>query len=247
MTIKSHVLKALFAHTGAILSNKIGHHRPTKLQQSRLRDMAHSSILLGGSWADREARRAESEVSSSRELSIMEEDDEDGYRSPPYHRTSFASGRSGTASESRERSTPGSPQSSSMQNTIETNGSTRHKDRDGSSTPGNRPRTASSSIASGLARSFSLRRPNSSKDSTPFHTPPPLSKEEVERVKAMRRLTGSHTSTGGGTVHPASSQQEMPGYAGEETTAKERRRSKLPRFLQALKPEKGEASSTPSS
>lgn len=49
LRLKKDVIKALISHTGAIIGNKLSHHRPTKQQQSRLRELANSSSLLPGS------------------------------------------------------------------------------------------------------------------------------------------------------------------------------------------------------
>ncbi|KAI1437656.1 mitochondrial protein from FMP27-domain-containing protein [Xylaria sp. CBS 124048] len=46
MNLKNHVIKALISHTGAIISNKISKHRPSTAQQSKLRELATSSVLL---------------------------------------------------------------------------------------------------------------------------------------------------------------------------------------------------------
>lgn len=48
LALKSRVIKALISHTGAIISNKISrhHHRPHMTPQSRLREIASSSVLL---------------------------------------------------------------------------------------------------------------------------------------------------------------------------------------------------------
>ncbi|KAI4202937.1 MAG: hypothetical protein LQ348_001457 [Seirophora lacunosa] len=45
LRLKKDVIKALISHTGAIIGNKF-HHRPTKQQQTRLREIANSSLLL---------------------------------------------------------------------------------------------------------------------------------------------------------------------------------------------------------
>ncbi len=44
--LKRDVIKALISHTGALIGNKLSHHRPSKQQQSRLREVAHTSSLL---------------------------------------------------------------------------------------------------------------------------------------------------------------------------------------------------------
>ncbi|EEH04265.1 conserved hypothetical protein [Histoplasma capsulatum G186AR] len=46
LRLKKDVIKALISHTPAILSNKLSHHRPTKQQQIRLRELASSSQVL---------------------------------------------------------------------------------------------------------------------------------------------------------------------------------------------------------
>ena len=46
LRVKRDIVKALISHTGAILGNKFQQHRPSKSQQSRLREAATSSSLL---------------------------------------------------------------------------------------------------------------------------------------------------------------------------------------------------------
>ncbi|XXH04906.1 ESCRT II complex subunit Dot2 [Hypoxylon texense] len=46
LNLKSRVIKALISHTGAIISNKLSKHRPNTAQQSKLRELATSSVLL---------------------------------------------------------------------------------------------------------------------------------------------------------------------------------------------------------
>ena len=46
LRLKKDVIKALISHTGAIIGNKLSHHRPSKVQQSRLREIANVSSLL---------------------------------------------------------------------------------------------------------------------------------------------------------------------------------------------------------
>ncbi|KAI1167902.1 mitochondrial protein from FMP27-domain-containing protein [Nemania serpens] len=46
MNLKNHVIKALISHTGAIISNKFSKHRPSTAQQSKLRELVTSSVLL---------------------------------------------------------------------------------------------------------------------------------------------------------------------------------------------------------
>lgn len=46
LNFKSRVIKALISHTGAIIGNKFSRHRPNVAQQSKLRELATSSVLL---------------------------------------------------------------------------------------------------------------------------------------------------------------------------------------------------------
>ncbi|KAM7223685.1 Mitochondrial protein from FMP27 domain containing protein [Rhypophila decipiens] len=46
MALKNRVIKALISHTGAIIGNKFSRHRPNTAQQSKLRELATSSVLL---------------------------------------------------------------------------------------------------------------------------------------------------------------------------------------------------------
>jgi Mitochondrial protein from FMP27/Golgi-body localisation protein domain/RNA pol II promoter Fmp27 protein domain/Domain of unknown function (DUF2405) len=46
MNLKKDVIKALLSHTGAIIGNKFSHKRPSKQQQSRLREMANNSSSI---------------------------------------------------------------------------------------------------------------------------------------------------------------------------------------------------------
>ncbi|KAI1777683.1 mitochondrial protein from FMP27-domain-containing protein [Hypoxylon cercidicola] len=46
LNLKSRVIKALISHTGAIISNKFSKHRPNTAQQTKLRELATSSVLL---------------------------------------------------------------------------------------------------------------------------------------------------------------------------------------------------------
>lgn len=49
LRLKKDVIRALISHTGAIIGNKLSHHRPNKQQQNRLRGLANSSALLPNS------------------------------------------------------------------------------------------------------------------------------------------------------------------------------------------------------
>ncbi|OSS52136.1 hypothetical protein B5807_03109 [Epicoccum nigrum] len=49
LQLKKDVIRALISHAGAIVGNKFSHHRPSKTQQSRLRQLANSSAMLAAS------------------------------------------------------------------------------------------------------------------------------------------------------------------------------------------------------
>jgi len=86
LALKKDVIKALISHTGAIIGNKFSKHRPNTQQQSRLRELATSSMLLapgGGDWEN-----------SSDASSVFGTSPTDTKSEP---RRSFASSRNGDA------------------------------------------------------------------------------------------------------------------------------------------------------
>lgn len=74
LRLKKDVIRALISHTGAIIGNKFAHHRPTKKQVERLKDIAHSSSLAAS-----EVNLATSNTSESASLYSFSQDgvDED--------------------------------------------------------------------------------------------------------------------------------------------------------------------------
>ena len=52
LALKKDVIRALISHTGAIIGNKFSKHRPNTAQQSRLRELASSSMMLAPSSND---------------------------------------------------------------------------------------------------------------------------------------------------------------------------------------------------
>lgn len=52
LQIKKDVIRALISHTGAIIGNKFSKHRPNTAQQSRLRELVTSSVLIAPSSQD---------------------------------------------------------------------------------------------------------------------------------------------------------------------------------------------------
>ena len=74
LRLKRDVIKALISHTGAIIGNKFSHHRPSKQQQSRLREIANKSSLLPNT--DSPTNTTTSEASSTYDRTTREEQDE---------------------------------------------------------------------------------------------------------------------------------------------------------------------------
>ncbi|KAI9651933.1 MAG: hypothetical protein M1831_007475 [Alyxoria varia] len=46
LALKKEIIRTLISHTGTIIGNKFAHHKPGKLQQGRLRELASSSVML---------------------------------------------------------------------------------------------------------------------------------------------------------------------------------------------------------
>lgn len=91
LQLKKDVIRALISHAGAIVGNKFSHHRPTKQQQSRLRQIANSSTLLNTS----PDLSGTSESNSVRDRSPGDDEDSEASGEP---RRSFTSGRGSTLS-----------------------------------------------------------------------------------------------------------------------------------------------------
>ena len=77
MQLKKEVIRGLISHTGAILGNKF--HRPNKQHQSRLREIASSSVILGSPKPDGNGYTSESP--STRDFSTAEETESEPRRS----------------------------------------------------------------------------------------------------------------------------------------------------------------------
>ncbi|KIW00215.1 uncharacterized protein PV09_08255 [Verruconis gallopava] len=89
MQLRKEVTRGLVSHAGAIVGNMFHSHKVSKLQQTRLRDLASSSVLLGKGKSALDTTTS-SDATSSRNLSLMEwEENEDENEGQP--RTSFAS------------------------------------------------------------------------------------------------------------------------------------------------------------
>ncbi|KAK5664327.1 hypothetical protein OQA88_548 [Cercophora sp. LCS_1] len=65
LALKGRVIKALISHTGAIIGNKFSKHRPSTAQQSKLRELATSSVLLATPALSADSRDNSGDDSSS--------------------------------------------------------------------------------------------------------------------------------------------------------------------------------------
>ena len=74
LQLKKDVIRALIGHAGAIVGNKLSHHRPNKAQQSRLREIANSSTFLASGELN---RPGSDEHASLRSHPLEDEDDND--------------------------------------------------------------------------------------------------------------------------------------------------------------------------
>ncbi|EEH44787.2 uncharacterized protein PADG_01076 [Paracoccidioides brasiliensis Pb18] len=110
LRLKKDVIKALISHTPAILGNKFSHHRPTKQQQRRLRELASSSQVLSVTDIGQEIPTAPSSDGGGSVISHSSASERS--ESPP--RRSFTSaasplGRSNSVSSSGAASSPNLP------------------------------------------------------------------------------------------------------------------------------------------
>lgn len=120
LALKKAVMKALISHTGAIIGNKFSRHRPNSAQQSKLRELASNSAIIGA--GGQQQSRAGSMYADS-----VHSDDSSSFgpvdfsRSPPRSlrsareaprsasRSSSASGRSGRTGSSAPAAGPPVP------------------------------------------------------------------------------------------------------------------------------------------
>jgi hypothetical protein len=107
LALKKDVIKALISHTGAIIGNKFSKHRPNTAQQSRLRELATSSVLLASS-SQEASHDNSSDASSTFGTSPTDMRRSERSRSP---RRSFASSGSGLARTASASSSINSMQS----------------------------------------------------------------------------------------------------------------------------------------
>lgn len=114
LAFKSRVIKALISHTGAIIGNKF-RHRPNIAQQSKLRELANSSVLLAKPAMSDSQNNSGDDASS-----IFGSATVDFSRSPP--RSIIGSGSSGPKPRSNSRSSSVASSSQSMSDHLNVGG-----------------------------------------------------------------------------------------------------------------------------
>ncbi|GAB7343904.1 hypothetical protein MBLNU457_1859t1 [Dothideomycetes sp. NU457] len=77
LQLKKDVIRALISHAGAIVGNKFAHHRPSKQQQSRLREMANNSLVMSISHDFQQPSVTPSSTGTPSSASVQELDDDD--------------------------------------------------------------------------------------------------------------------------------------------------------------------------
>lgn len=100
LALKKDVIRALISHTGAIIGNKFSKHRPNIAQQSRLRELATSSVVLSQPPSSTEDSYENSDTSSNFATSPTDTRHSDRSGSRPRSKSgerkkSFASSRNG--------------------------------------------------------------------------------------------------------------------------------------------------------
>lgn len=98
LQLKKDVIRALISHAGAIVGNKFSHHRPTKTQTSRLRQIANTSSLLSSSMMLDHHQTSGHVTSESNSTPGTTANGSDASLSEP--RRSFTSGRGSVLSQS---------------------------------------------------------------------------------------------------------------------------------------------------
>ena len=132
LQLKKDVIRALISHAGAIVSNKFSHHKPSRSQQSRLREIANKSAFM--------SPNASTAGFNSETNSILE-----SLSTEPHGRPSTASARPSTLNRSISMSsTPSTTSVTDSKSTEETRTPT-HGQANGQATPRRRmslPRSA---------------------------------------------------------------------------------------------------------
>ncbi|KAK4992303.1 Protein SABRE [Elasticomyces elasticus] len=101
LQLKKDVIRALISHAGAIVGNKLSHHRPNRQQQSRLREIANSSTLMSVNGPS----NAPSESSSVREYNTSDEPSRRSFTSGVGSQRSLLSPSVSMTSSSDDKST----------------------------------------------------------------------------------------------------------------------------------------------
>lgn len=175
MNLKNHVLKALLSHTGAIISNKFSKHRPNTAQQSKLRELATSSVLLA---TPPSFNAADNSDDSS---SLITTSPIDYSRSPPRSLRDSQSSNSGLQ-RSNSRSSSVASSNSYNQNASDS--------RSGNNMPGYQKMAPGSRAMTGLG--IDLGRPKSSSSSQYLEPArPSTSGSNMGNDRERRRSAGS--------------------------------------------------------
>ncbi|KAK0646546.1 mitochondrial protein from FMP27-domain-containing protein [Cercophora newfieldiana] len=196
LALKSRVIKALISHTGAIIGNKFSKHRPSTAQQSKLRELATSSVLLATPQLSADSRDNSGDDSSS----LYGTSPVDFSRSPPQSvRRSQTSIPAPSTSRSSSIASSRSHRSSHVTVNTQATGAVPAFLTMTPPTPQERTPTGSAEAGHHRSTFSGLLRPNSSGGS---------------------RLFGSSVGAGGGFPRPGTS-----GVDGDEFGPPDRRRS----------------------
>ncbi|KAI0402939.1 mitochondrial protein from FMP27-domain-containing protein [Xylaria palmicola] len=176
MNLKNHVIKALISHTGAIISNKFSRHRPNTAQQSKLRELATSSVLLATPVLSNTADNSDDSLSFTTTSPI------DYSRSPP---RSLRDSQSSNSVLQRSNSRSSSVASS---NSYNRSGS---DSRNSNNAPDYHKKMSASRAMTGLG--IDMGRPKSSSSSSHYLEParPSTSGSNISNNQGRRKSAGS--------------------------------------------------------
>jgi hypothetical protein len=158
LALKSRVIKALISHTGAIIGNKFSRHRPTTAQQSKLRELATSSVLLVTPQLSQSQFSGSPDDISDDSSSMYGTSPVDYSRSPP----PASSSRSLVRSSSHHSSIPGPARSTTSRSSSAASSSRSHRSGLSGANGGN---VVVNTHASGAVPSFLMMTPPTPQDS----------------------------------------------------------------------------------
>lgn len=164
LALKSRVIKALISHTGAIIGNKFSKHRPTTAQQSKLRELATSSVLLAApalSQSQFSGSTADENASGDDSSSMYGTSPVDYSRSPP----PASSSRSLARTSSHHSSIPVPARSGTSRSSSAASSSRASSNRSGGGVNGGN--VVVNTQAAGAVPSFLMMTPPTPQDSFP--------------------------------------------------------------------------------